>query len=132
LSTSRRPSTFTNNTKKSNKQLSSAKKKNSPLVSSRSSPSLLPVWTTALCVEPTSETPERYSNFISEIKGKYEQEDAWALVSSLLPVPFFSASPPLLTTALTVKTRNRGGRRLLESVIGCIDQVVGYVDAGGP
>jgi len=33
------------------------------------------VWTTGLCVEPTLEAHERYSKFISEIKGKYEQED---------------------------------------------------------
>mmetsp|Transcript_18703 Transcript_18703/g.60449 ORF Transcript_18703/g.60449 Transcript_18703/m.60449 type:complete len:370 (-) Transcript_18703:118-1227(-) len=33
------------------------------------------VWTTGLCVEPTLEAHERYSEFISEIKGKYEQED---------------------------------------------------------
>lgn len=33
------------------------------------------VWTKGLCVEPTFEAHERYSNFISEIKGKYIYED---------------------------------------------------------
>ena len=32
-------------------------------------------WKTGLCVEPTSEAHERYSNFINAIKGKYVHED---------------------------------------------------------